>query len=59
MVYKLIYNDNEITVKFSSKDEIISYLLGQINESSGEQLKLIYPKGDYYFFEGEKIDWSR
>jgi hypothetical protein len=58
MVYKLIYNDN-ITVTFSSKDEIISYLLGQINESQGEQLKLIYPNGSFYFFEGEEIDYTR
>ena len=53
MVYKLIYND-KITVNFSSKDEIISYLLNQINQSSGDQLKLIYPNGSYYFFEGEE-----
>jgi len=58
MVYKLEIGDN-LTISFSSKDEIISFLLREKNQSSGEQLKLIYPNGSYYFYEGLDIDWSR
>tara|TARA_R110000824_G_scaffold340422_1_gene526936 strand:- start:351 stop:533 length:183 start_codon:yes stop_codon:yes gene_type:complete len=60
MVYKLeIGVDDITTIRFSSKDEIISFLLGKYNSSTGEQLKLIYPNRSFYFFEGEEIDWTR
>ena len=57
MVYKLEIGGSEV-INFNSKDEIISYLLAEKNSSSGDQLKLIYPKGSYYFFEGQEIDWT-
>lgn len=57
MVYKLEIGGSTI-IEFNSKDEIISFLLREKNNSTGEQLKLIYPNGSFYFYEGLEIDWA-
>jgi len=51
MPYKLTIYGNNYT--FKSKDEVISYLMLDINGDGVNEIRLEYPDGSFYFYEGD------
>ena len=50
MSYKLTMFDT--TTSFKTKDDVLSFLLAQINGDGVNYLKLVYPNKSYFEFSG-------
>jgi len=52
MSYKLTMFDN--TTFWKSKDDVLSFLLAQINGDGVNYIKLVYPDKTYFEFPGDE-----